>query len=101
MSLSELERAPSTGRFPAGVTVNPCTWKSPTNAMRALLVPEIYRRDDLSTNGTVTDAVIWVDDWLERDSRLHVYWLLPPRETADYAPADVRADRDGHRGRLQ
>jgi len=62
--------------------------------MRVLLVPEVYRRDDLSANGTVTDAVSWVGDWLERDPSLHVYWLLPPRETADYAAADVCADRD-------
>ena len=62
--------------------------------MRVLLVPEVYRRDDLSANGTVTDAVVWVGDWLERDPRLHVYWLLPPRETAAYAAADVRADRE-------
>ncbi|GAB3670219.1 glycosyltransferase family 1 protein [Halopiger thermotolerans] len=62
--------------------------------MRVLLVPEVYRRTDLSANGTVSDAVAWVDDWLERDPSMHVYWLLPPRERADYAAADVRADRD-------
>jgi len=62
--------------------------------MRVLLVPEVYRRDDLSANGTVTDAVAWVGDWLERDPSVHVYWLLPPRGTADYAPADVHADRE-------
>jgi glycosyltransferase involved in cell wall biosynthesis len=62
--------------------------------MRVLLVPEVYRRDDLSANGTVTDAVTWVDEWLERDRSLHVYWLLPPRETATYESADVRANRE-------
>lgn len=41
--------------------------------MRVLLVPEVYRRDDLSANGTVTDAVTWVGDWLDRDPSLHVY----------------------------
>lgn len=62
--------------------------------MRVLLIPEVYRRDDLSANGTVADAVAWVVDWLERDPALHVYWLLPPRETTEYAPADGHADRD-------
>ncbi|WP_408957590.1 glycosyltransferase family 1 protein [Natrinema sp. 74] len=62
--------------------------------MRVLLVPEVYRRDDLSANGTVTDAVAWVADWLERAPSLHVYWLLLPREMAAYDAADVRADRE-------
>ncbi len=62
--------------------------------MRVLLVPEVYRRDALSANGTVTDAVARVNDWLERDPSLHVYWLLPPQETAAYDAADVCADRE-------
>ncbi len=62
--------------------------------MRVLLVPEVYRRSDLSANGTVTDTLAWVGDWLERNASLHVYWLLPPREMADYTAADVHADRE-------
>ncbi|WP_247729034.1 hypothetical protein [Halovivax limisalsi] len=62
--------------------------------MRILLIPEVYRRDDLSANGTVNDAIAWVSAWLDRDPRVHVYWLLPPREAADYDAADVHADRE-------
>ncbi|WP_101297252.1 glycosyltransferase [Halegenticoccus soli] len=62
--------------------------------MRVLLAPEVYRPDDLSANGTVNDLVTLVEQWLSLDDSLHVYWLLPPRETAGYGAGDVRADRE-------
>jgi hypothetical protein len=46
--------------------------------MRVLLIPELYRPDDPSANGTLGDARTWVRGWLERDDSLHVYWLVPP-----------------------
>ena len=49
--------------------------------MRVLVVPEFYRPDDASANGTVNDAVAWIREWLDRDPRLHVYLLVPPQET--------------------
>lgn len=62
--------------------------------MRVLLVPEVYRPDDATACGTLNDATAWVEQWLDRDDRLHVYWLLPPREAAGYDAAYVHADRD-------
>lgn len=62
--------------------------------MRVLLVPEVYRRRDATACGTLNDAVAWVDRWLARDDRLHVYWLLPPRSDADYDASYVHADGD-------
>ena len=58
--------------------------------MRVLLIPELYRPDDPSANGTLADAVTWVRRWLELDDSLHVYWLVRP-ETPDDA---VLADRE-------
>lgn len=63
-------------------------------SMRVLLIPEVYRRDDLSSNGTVSDTRMWVEQWLETDDRLHVYWLLPPRGAVNYDAEDVFADRE-------
>jgi hypothetical protein len=48
--------------------------------MRVLLVPELYRPDDATANGTLNDAVQLVEEWLDTDSNLHVYWLLAPPE---------------------
>ena len=62
--------------------------------MRVLIVPEAYRPDDLTANGTVNDAATWVGEWLDRDPSLHVYWLLPPRDDAGYDPSLVHADRE-------
>ena len=62
--------------------------------MRVLVTPEVYRPADLTANGTVNDAVTWVGEWLARDSSLHVYWLLPPRDDANYDASYVHADRD-------
>ena len=62
--------------------------------MRILVTPEVYRPDDLTANGTVNDAATWVGEWLKRDPRLHVYWLLPPRDDAGYDASLVHADRD-------
>ncbi len=62
--------------------------------MRVLIVPEAYRPDDLTANGTVGDAATWVCEWLDRDPSLHVYWLLPPRDDAGYDRSLVHADRD-------
>ncbi|QLG60421.1 glycosyltransferase family protein [Halorarum salinum] len=61
--------------------------------MRVLVVPEFYRPDDASANGTVSDAVAWIREWLDRDPRMHVYVLAPPRESAGYEPADLLGDR--------
>ena len=46
--------------------------------MRVLVIPELYRPDDPTANGTLGDAVTWVGRWLDRDESLHVYWLVPP-----------------------
>ncbi|UPV76428.1 hypothetical protein M0R89_19905 (plasmid) [Halorussus limi] len=46
--------------------------------MRVLIVPELYRPDDPSANGTLGDAATWVRGWLDRDPAMHVYWLVPP-----------------------
>ncbi|WP_435181534.1 glycosyltransferase [Halorussus sp. AFM4] len=46
--------------------------------MRVLIVPELYRPDDPTANGTLGDAATWVAGWLDRDPHLHVYWLVPP-----------------------
>ena len=62
--------------------------------MRVLIVPELYRPDDATANGTLNDAVELVDSWLDVDPDLHVYWLLAPPETADYDPEYVHADRE-------
>ena len=62
--------------------------------MRVLIVPELYRPDDATANGTLNDAARLVEEWLDIDPNLHVYWLLAPPETADYDPAYVHADRD-------
>ena len=62
--------------------------------MRALLVPELYRPDTATANGTLNDLVTLAERWLARDPTLHLYWLLPPRETASYDEAYVLADRD-------
>lgn len=59
--------------------------------MRILVIPEVYRRDDLTCNGTVNDMVAWVDHWLDHDPTLHVYWLLPPRDAVGYRADDVGA----------
>ena len=60
--------------------------------MRVLIVPELYRPDDRSANGTLEDAATWVRQWLDIDPTLHVYWLLPPEEGSD--PSTVSADRE-------
>lgn len=61
--------------------------------MRVLIIPEIYRPDDLSANGTLNDAVTWVEQWLRIDDTIHVYWLLLPRKGDNYEAEDVLADR--------
>ena len=62
--------------------------------MRVLFVPELYRPDDATANGTLNDAVALVEEWLNRDPHLHVYWLLAPPDVADYDPEYILADRD-------
>ena len=62
--------------------------------MRVLIVPELYRPGDATANGTLNDAVVWVEEWLEIDPDLHVYWWLSPPEVANYDPEYVHADRD-------
>ena len=62
--------------------------------LRVLFVPELYRPDDATANGTLEDAVQLVAEWLDRDPNLHVYWLLAPPEVADYDPEYVHADRE-------
>ncbi|MFC7082424.1 hypothetical protein [Halorussus caseinilyticus] len=62
--------------------------------MRVLITPELYRPDDATANGTLNDAVVWVEEWLDVDPDLHVYWLLAPPEVADYDPEYVLADRE-------
>jgi hypothetical protein len=62
--------------------------------MRVLLVPELYRPDDATANGTLNDAVQLVEEWLHLDSNLHVYWLLAPPDVADYDREYVLADRE-------
>jgi hypothetical protein len=37
---------------------------------------------------------VWVEEWLEIDDSLHVYWLLSPPEVANYDPEYVLADRE-------
>ncbi|WP_232686907.1 hypothetical protein [Halobacterium zhouii] len=51
--------------------------------MRVLLIPELYRPDDPSANGTLGDAAAWVRGWLDRDDSLHVYWLVAPNVPDD------------------
>ncbi len=62
--------------------------------MRALLVPELYRPDAATANGTLNDLVTLAEEWLDRDPTLHLYWLLPPRDAANYDASYVLADRD-------
>ncbi|NEU55999.1 glycosyltransferase [Halorussus sp. MSC15.2] len=62
--------------------------------MRVLFVPELYRPDDATANGTLNDAVALVEQWLDIDPNLHVYWLLAPPETANYDHGYVLADRE-------
>ena len=62
--------------------------------MRVLIIPELYRREDASANATLNDAVTWVEQWLQIDDALHVYWLLPHRGDAGYDREYVLADRD-------
>lgn len=56
--------------------------------MRVLFVPELYRPDEPSANGTLADAVTWVEGWLDRDPSLHVYWLVAPEVPDDALLAD-------------
>ncbi|WP_135825119.1 glycosyltransferase family protein [Halorussus ruber] len=58
--------------------------------MRVLVVPELYRPEEPSANGTLADAVTWVRGWLERDSSVHVYWLVPPNVPDE----EILADRE-------
>jgi len=62
--------------------------------MRVLIVPELYRPDDATANGTLNDAVVWVEEWLGIDPTIHVYWLLAPPEVANYDPEYALADRE-------
>ena len=62
--------------------------------MRVLVIPEFYRPDDATANGTVNDAVAWIEEWLDRGRRLHVYLLVPPRESAAYDPGSLLGDHD-------
>ncbi|WP_115862983.1 glycosyltransferase [Halorussus litoreus] len=62
--------------------------------MRVLIVPELYRPSDATANGTLNDAVVWVEEWLDIDPNLHVYWLLAPLDVANYDPEYVHADRE-------
>lgn len=62
--------------------------------MRVLLIPELYRPTNVSANGSLNDAITWVERWLDIDPRIHVYWLLPPRRRSGYEAADVLADRE-------
>ncbi|WP_408957568.1 glycosyltransferase family 1 protein [Natrinema sp. 74] len=62
--------------------------------MRVLVIPELYRPDNALANGTVNDLRTLVDRWLAVDPSIHVYWLLPPRDGADYERRDVLADRE-------
>ena len=62
--------------------------------MRVLLIPELYRPEQATANGTLNDAVVWVEQWLAIDETLHVYWLLPSRERANYDRKYVHADHD-------
>lgn len=62
--------------------------------MRVLFVPELYRPETLTANGTVNDAVALAEQWLAESDDLHLYWLLPPREAANYDAENVHADRD-------
>ena len=62
--------------------------------MRALLVPELYRPDTATANGTLNDLLTLAERWLARDPSLHLYWPLPPREMASYDEAYVLADRE-------
>jgi hypothetical protein len=56
--------------------------------MRVLLIPELYRPDDPSANGTLGDATTWVQRWLDWDPELHVYWLVPPQVPDEAILAD-------------
>lgn len=62
--------------------------------MRVLLIPELYRPDDATANGTLNDLVALAEQWLRLDETLHLYWLLSPRETANYDGSYVLADRE-------
>ncbi len=62
--------------------------------MRVLIVPELYRSGDASANATLNDAVTWVEQWLDIDDTMHVYWLLAHRGDANYERSYVLADRD-------
>lgn len=64
------------------------------STMRVLLIPELYRPDNALANGTLNDLRMLVERWLAVDPSMHVYWLLPPREDANYEPEDVLADRE-------
>jgi hypothetical protein len=69
--------------------------------MRVLVIPELYRPDDPTANGTLGDAATWVRGWLDRDPAMHVYWLVPPSVPGEAILADrervtaVRADPFG------
>jgi hypothetical protein len=55
---------------------------SRTTLCGLLIVPELYRPGDATANGTLDDAVAWVEEWLDVDPDLHVYWLFSPPEAA-------------------
>jgi len=69
--------------------------------MRVLVVPELYRPEDPSANGTLADAATWVSRWLDRDPSVHVYWLVAPSLPDEAVLADrervtaIRADPFG------
>lgn len=52
--------------------------------MRVLVIPEFYRRDDASANGTVNDVIAWMREWLTDGDR-----------SGDVGPRDRREPQGG------
>lgn len=62
--------------------------------MRILILPEIYNTDYLSANGTVADALEWIEAWAKIDPTTHVYLPLPPRTHVTWEQSDLPPEQD-------
>lgn len=57
-------------------------------------MPSLYQLPYLKANGCVADMMGWVDQWLQDDDSLHVYWMVPPKRQVSWRDVDLCANHD-------